>query len=642
MTDQLVVGLGLRDRLTSGLKKSLSGVRRFTSGARRLLGGLGRQLTRLRTAFVGLVPVLTLGGFIAAATQTANLADSVGKLSLRLGLSTELLSEYAFVADRSGVKIEALNVGLQRVIRRLSEFQRTSGGGTAAKGFEILGLTEEALNASGIEELLPKLADGFKRLEGDARGVEAAFSLFDSEGVSFVQFLREGSDGIAKLREEARALGFTLSKETADAAAGFNDSLTNLQATIRGIGQQAFGDIFPDLTAAIQELTQHIRDNREEIVGFVKSFADTTLDLLPKAIQLFKQAANVLATLVEGVTGFFSLGRDAALGFAEEKVEDLEKRVRNLREEVARGPFISKRDGGGFTGPSQEDVERAEEVLAAARRALAKEVKFYSDLEDERIRIAGLAQRARREAAEQRVNNAGLVGVLPGVRGAGLIDPSQLPTPLPRRGRLIGPEAAGPAINFDFNIPDDTEEKLTGIAAGFQDILELRAELDIFRESVVEVADIGVSSLTTAVGELVQGTKSAKEAFRDMVSSILADLARLATRQATTALIGSIVGAFVSPTPTLNTATGGVSALGSSLIQGPRREDGSFKALAGSRGGGGVTLQQTVVFDVRAEDAATFSQKFQAEHARNLEQTTQAVLVRATRDRNFRQALRDA
>ena len=142
--------------------------------------------------------------------------DQIGKLSIRLGETTEFLSEMAFVAQRSGVSWQSLSVGIQRANRRIAE--AAQGTGEAIKPLAELGLLQDVVNGrfQSFEAILPVLSDRLRNYGNDQDKLRIAFKLFDTEGVSFLQFLKEGAAGIAAVREQGKKFGSTITKDMTD------------------------------------------------------------------------------------------------------------------------------------------------------------------------------------------------------------------------------------------------------------------------------------------------------------------------------------------------------------------------------------------------------------------------------------------
>jgi len=113
----------------------------------------------------------------------------------------------------------------------------------------------------------------------------------------------------------------------------------------------------------------------------------------------------------------------------------------------------------------------------------------------------------------------------------------------------------------------------------------------------------GVKSLEDSLVGIVTGATSAKDAFRSMAQSIIADLARMAIQKAITApLAGALGGLFGGSTGATSTAAiGGSQQRGRPVLVGERGAELFVPSSSGSiisnknlAGAGGVTVNQTI------------------------------------------------
>ena len=95
--------------------------------------------------------VALVGTFGAMATSLNKTADRIGKVSSKLGVSTEALQKLQFSAEQSGVSTETLNMAFQRFTRRIADARQ--GTGTALKAFQQMGIS---LQGVGGREKLQK------------------------------------------------------------------------------------------------------------------------------------------------------------------------------------------------------------------------------------------------------------------------------------------------------------------------------------------------------------------------------------------------------------------------------------------------------------------------------------------------------
>ncbi|WP_425401264.1 phage tail tape measure C-terminal domain-containing protein [Algiphilus sp.] len=229
---------------------------------------------------------LTAGGFIAITARSLEAQDAVGKLAERLGASVEELSGLQFVAEQTGVKVETLNMGLQRMVRRISE--AAQGSGEAKGAIEELGLSATRLNQMRPAEQFRAIADEIAGIENPADRVRIAMRLFDSEGVALVQTLQKGSGEIVRMQEEARKLGRVITQDQAKAAAEARDAMNRLRSAGSGLSNVLAIELAPTITALANGLSEQLSE----------SFNDSS----HRAVDWGETVGNIVATVADGVT----------------------------------------------------------------------------------------------------------------------------------------------------------------------------------------------------------------------------------------------------------------------------------------------------------------------------------------------------
>lgn len=219
-------------------------------GIRKNFGDLESRVGTLKTSLIGLAGA---GGFGLLIKSALDSADQIGKLSERLGASTEALSQYRFVAEKSGVTFQTLTTGWQRMTRRIAE--AAQGTGEARHALSELGLSAKRLNQLRPERQFELLADALGKVDNQADKVRLAMKLFDSEGVSLLQTMKGGALAIRGVREEAHEFGLTLSSDNVRAAEDAKDAITELEGAVQGLTQTLVLDMSPGLSKIIRQLS---------------------------------------------------------------------------------------------------------------------------------------------------------------------------------------------------------------------------------------------------------------------------------------------------------------------------------------------------------------------------------------------------
>jgi hypothetical protein len=111
----------------------------------------------------------------------------------------------------------------------------------------------------------------------------AAMDLFGKSGQQLIPFLDQGSAGIERLREEARALGIVLDEETVGAGADLGDSLTKLQRSAGALRNLIAGPLLVPLRKLVDGMLDWWKANQEIIK---QRFGAMIAAVLPVALAL--------------------------------------------------------------------------------------------------------------------------------------------------------------------------------------------------------------------------------------------------------------------------------------------------------------------------------------------------------------------
>jgi hypothetical protein len=239
----------------------------FEAKFSKVIGALKRPEVIL--AGLTVASALALATLVKVTDHLAKTADTAGKVADRIGANVAGLTELQFAAKRSGVAVTALNIGLQRQVRRVSE--AAQGMGEAKKALKDLGLEAKELNKLEADEQFIEISKALERVEKDTDKVRLAFKLWDSEGVALLQTMADGEEGLAAMREEARKLGVVISEQTAEGAKVFNDSLENLKSSLVGLGNLIGSDLLRPL-ANLFDLFTDIATSDNDVKDFVTSW----------------------------------------------------------------------------------------------------------------------------------------------------------------------------------------------------------------------------------------------------------------------------------------------------------------------------------------------------------------------------------
>ena len=244
------------------LTKAWRGVGRSFGNVRQQVGTLARQLT--------MVSVAAGGGLFLIAKSTADLGDKAIKTSQNLGMEVEALQELWYAAQRSGASQDDMSLALRQMQVQLG--QAVQGTGEAQRYLDQLGLSAEALAHQKPEEAFATLADAIRQLPTAAEKAAASQSLFGRGAKKLGVLLDEGSEGLERLRKQARLTGGILGRGATQNGAKFNDQLLILKLSFGGLITTIGVQLLPLFTRLFEKLATWLASNQARVKELAAQF----------------------------------------------------------------------------------------------------------------------------------------------------------------------------------------------------------------------------------------------------------------------------------------------------------------------------------------------------------------------------------
>ncbi|WP_426019041.1 hypothetical protein [Brevundimonas sp. DWR2-3-1b1] len=199
--------------LDTGMREARSGLDGFASRA----GPVGSVLQSFggwgMAAAAGFAAV---AAGAAAAIQIANQATAAAAdltdAADRIGVGTEALQQWRYVADEAGVPVQALEADLEKLNGVLGKFKMGIGDAKLKPWFQELGISKADLDSiTTADQLMLMLADRLGQISDRSKQVAAARA-FGIE--ASLPALRLGEQGVRDLLEASKELGVVLDAET--------------------------------------------------------------------------------------------------------------------------------------------------------------------------------------------------------------------------------------------------------------------------------------------------------------------------------------------------------------------------------------------------------------------------------------------
>lgn len=474
--------------LEKGLKDARGSLDKFSSN---LKGAGVAMAASLTTAFVGIG---------LAVKGTINEADKLYKMSQSIGIPIEELSKLKHAADLSGVSLESLSKGVGRLNRNTLE--AAQGLQTPIRAFEMLGIAFK--NADGslktVSQLLPDLAEKFSKMRDGPEKTALAMQLLGRAGAELIPMLNLGKAGLQEMMAEAEALGIVIDQRTGAAAEAFNDNLRRMRLVFDGIVTKVTAEMLPAFLQFSQVMVDAAKNSAflKDVASAIVTGLRVMVDVILSSISITRafaaeimgivNALKLLATLdFSGALQAFNAGQEESRRILQQNSEFMKKFYQDAT--VAVDVLVK-------SPPMRNEVP----VIQGNKDALDK----YID-----------SLRKRNASMQADLQTIGLT------EGAHA-----------RLKAILEAEEIAKANNITITeaMRAKLNEEADAIALTADRLEQTREKWNEFKGAVMQVR----SSLENAFVDAIMQAKS----FKDIIRSLISDLARMAAQQAFRSLFG--------------------------------------------------------------------------------------------------------
>lgn len=353
-------------------------------GAKGALGKIA-MLARGVGVFVTVLTAATLAA-LKFGRDGQQMASEIESASSRIGVSTNTLQEWRYVARRVGEDAQAADQALSAFGRKFGE-AITGWSKDSIKPFEALGFTQPQLRQIGDAEVA---LDMVVRRIGELRSESERTMIADQLGLSpMVAALRLGGDEIEQMRQSAHRLGYVMDESMVRRASEAQREFDDLQELVGVQLRKAFVDLAPvmnvilGLATGITTRIRQMADGVRWMLGQRDAVSQEGLNerlsnLLARRSRIME---NQRAPAVQGQPGTGGQGIDLATGLPNNpqrrrEVELLDQQIQDvMRERAARSTVstLPADDSGGRDLLPVPDPSSASEAARLAREAAARE-----------------------------------------------------------------------------------------------------------------------------------------------------------------------------------------------------------------------------------------------------------------------------
>ncbi len=198
-------------RIKSGFASASAGISKAFTGAKAVAGAA--------LAYVG----------INSCKQVINELDNLSKHARSLDIDTASFQELKYAADSNNISFEQVESSIGKMKRTIGE--AANGSPEAARKLASIGLTVKDLQGKTTAEQFDMIAQAITSIQDPAQRTAASMKWFEEGGAKMMDFLRN----YKAAGEDLASRGAIIDDAQLKAAEDFNQSLTNISVTLRGL-----------------------------------------------------------------------------------------------------------------------------------------------------------------------------------------------------------------------------------------------------------------------------------------------------------------------------------------------------------------------------------------------------------------------
>ena len=222
--------------------------------------------------------------------ETAAYGDNIDKMSQKMGISAQAYQEWDAVLQHSGTSIDSMSRGMQTLQKNAVN---------SAEKFEALGITQEQLANMSTEELFAATISGLQDMGEGAERTALASELLGGSAKELGALLNTSSEDTQAMIDRVHELGGVMSDDAVKAAAGFQDSLQDMNTAMDGLKRNMLGEFMPGMTTVMDGLTEIFSGNYDEGLDKISEGIDNVVsnltEMLPKILEIGVKIIEALA-----------------------------------------------------------------------------------------------------------------------------------------------------------------------------------------------------------------------------------------------------------------------------------------------------------------------------------------------------------
>lgn len=236
-----------------------------------------------------------------AVTDSSKFADEILTLSIKSGLSTDTLQEFAYMAELVDVDLDTVVGSIDKLERAM--IKGKDGTGDAADAFHELQVGYQLGNGTlrDTEAVFYDVLEALGEIEDPTEQDRIAMELFGRSFKDLKPLVALGKDGINKFKQEAHDTGAVIDKDGIQKLGEMDDAFQRLDQSGQTLEKQLALAVAPAVTLLAEELTKMAQDPKwQEIFS---ELGETLENILP----VIGEISGLLGPIFEALSPIFDI-----------------------------------------------------------------------------------------------------------------------------------------------------------------------------------------------------------------------------------------------------------------------------------------------------------------------------------------------
>ena len=216
--------------------------------------------------------------------------DVVGKLSQKLGLSTEKFQQLSYIAETTGTNIEMMSMVMRTLVNSAAD---------GNKAFAELGISVKDANGNfkTQEELFFEVVKRLQGMEAGTKRTKLAFDLLGRGALELAPLLNEGVGSIEAMSKRVRELGGIIDEKSIKSAEKLDDLITDLKVSFTAV----LYNILIPLTPVLVQITNNLITLGVKIQALAKEYMPSIIKGLETLREILPYLLGILGSYVAAV-----------------------------------------------------------------------------------------------------------------------------------------------------------------------------------------------------------------------------------------------------------------------------------------------------------------------------------------------------